>query len=67
MAHTGAHLDLSAFSSHEELAKLGLDRCASCEANLQSLCLSVSFESLEGCSEQLRYFIDTLIDCSRAG
>ena len=25
MAHTGAHLDLSAFSSHEELAKLGLD------------------------------------------
>ena len=26
MAHTGAHLDLSAFSSHEELAKLGLDR-----------------------------------------
>jgi len=29
MAHTGAHLDLSAFSSHEELASLGLDRLKS--------------------------------------
>jgi len=29
MAHTGAHLDLSAFSSPEELAKLGLDRLKS--------------------------------------
>jgi hypothetical protein len=27
MAHTGAHLDLSAFDSAEELASLGLDRC----------------------------------------
>jgi hypothetical protein len=26
MAHTGAHLDLSAFDSAEELASLGLDR-----------------------------------------
>ena len=26
LAHTGAHLDLSAFSSPEELASLGLDR-----------------------------------------
>lgn len=29
MAHTGAHLDLSAFSSWEELASLGLDRLKS--------------------------------------
>ena len=29
MAHTGAHLDLSAFSSAEELASLGLDRLKS--------------------------------------
>jgi hypothetical protein len=29
MAHTGAHLDLSAFDSPEELASLGLDRWAS--------------------------------------
>lgn len=29
MAHSGAHLDLSAFSSAEELATLGLDRLKS--------------------------------------
>ena len=29
LAHTGAHLDLSAFSSPEELASLGLDRLKS--------------------------------------
>ena len=29
MAHSGAHLDLSAFSSPEELASLGLDRLKS--------------------------------------
>lgn len=29
LAHTGAHLDLSAFSSAEELASLGLDRLKS--------------------------------------
>ena len=29
MAHTGAHLDLSAFSSPEELSTLGLDRLKS--------------------------------------
>ena len=29
MAHTGAHLDLSAFSSPEELGTLGLDRLKS--------------------------------------
>jgi splicing factor 3A subunit 3 len=29
LAHTGAHLDLSAFSSPEELASLGLDRIKS--------------------------------------
>merc|ERR550525_852815 len=37
MAHTGAHLDLSAFSSHEELAKLGLEKMkevAKIEANI---------------------------------
>ena len=29
MAHTGAHLDLSAFSSPDELSTLGLDRLKS--------------------------------------
>lgn len=29
LTHTGAHLDLSAFSSWEELASLGLDRLKS--------------------------------------
>ena len=29
MTHTGAHLDLSAFSSPEELSTLGLDRLKS--------------------------------------
>ena len=29
MAHSGAHLDLSAFSNSEELATLGLDRLKS--------------------------------------
>ncbi|XP_076819996.1 splicing factor 3A subunit 3-like [Clavelina lepadiformis] len=38
MAHTGAHLDLSAFSSAEELASLGLDRLKSALMALNLKC-----------------------------
>ena len=48
MAHTGAHLDLSAFASPEELSTLGLDRLKSalialglkCGGTLQVIILS---------------------------
>jgi hypothetical protein len=38
LAYTGAHLDLSAFSSWEELATLGLDRLKSALMALELKC-----------------------------
>ena len=38
LAHTGAYLDLSAFSSAEELASLGLDRLKSALMALNLKC-----------------------------
>ncbi|XP_014679060.1 PREDICTED: splicing factor 3A subunit 3-like [Priapulus caudatus] len=43
LAHTGAHLDLSAFSSAEELASLGLDRLKSA---LMALGLTVCWRNI---------------------
>ena len=52
MAHTGAHLDLSAFSSPEELSTLGLDRLKSALIALGLKCggtLQVGSADTGGC------------------
>ena len=56
MAHTGAHLDLSAFSSPEELSTLGLDRLKSALIALGLKCggtLQVGSIDSAGCGESI--------------